>query len=256
MADLLRLTVERRVATLTLDNPPVNAIGSAMLAALEATLDDLAAHPDVSVLRIRSAGRIFCAGADLKEVGSWAGSPSGPAAMAAWLKRLHAALDRLAALPMLTIAELSGSALGGGLELALACDLRLAAEGGSFGLPEVKVGLLPGAGGTQRLTTLCGIGTAKRLILTGETIGAGEALRVGLVQWAYPADAFGDAAEELAARTARLPSEALRGAKSCIAVAAPMSPAGAAAEVETVIRLLHVPDSQEALKRFLTGGSR
>jgi len=250
--ELLRLAAEGRVATLTLDNPPVNAIGSAMLAALERVLAELEAQPEVSVLRIRSAGRMFSAGADLKEIGTWAGSPTGPDAMGSWLRRLHAAFDRLAALPMLTIAELSGSALGGGLEMALACDLRLAAEGATFGLPEVKVGLVPGAGGTQRLTTLCGIGTAKRLILTGETIGADEALRLGLVQWAYPAEAFRDAADELAHRSAALPGEAIRAAKSCIDVAAPMAPAGAMAEIAAVQRLLMMAESRAALDAFLS----
>jgi enoyl-CoA hydratase len=254
--ELLRLAVEGRVATLTLDSPPVNAIGSAMLAALERALDELEAQAEVSVLRIRSAGKMFSAGADLKEIGGWAGSPTGAAEMGAWLTRLHSAYDRLAQLPALTIAELSGSALGGGLEMALACDLRIASERGSFGLPEVKVGLLPGAGGTQRLTTLCGIGVAKRLILTGETIGAAEALRLGLVQWAHAPEAFQAAADELAARTAALPRGATRAAKSCIAIAAPTNPAGAASEIAGVTSLLGVPDSQAALAAFLTGSSR
>ena len=251
MPERVRLAIEGRVATLTLDSPPVNAIGSATLADLKGALDWIEASREVSVLRIRSARRMFCAGADLKEIGGWADSPSGPDEMGAWLKRLHAAFDRLAALPMLTIAELSGSALGGGLEMALACDLRVAAEGGSFGLPEVKVGLLPGAGGTQRLTTLCGIGIAKRLILTGETIGAEEALSLGLVQWAYPAERFQEAVDALVSRTAVLPAEAIRAAKACIALAAPMAPTGAASEVGSLMRLLQNPESLEALRAFL-----
>lgn len=256
MPERVRLAVEGRVATLTLDSPPVNAIGSATLADLEGALDWIEATKEVSVLRIRSAGRMFSAGADLKEIGGWAGSASGPDEMGAWLKRLHAAFDRLAALPMLTVAELSGSALGGGLEMALACDLRVAAEGGSFGLPEVKVGLLPGAGGTQRLTTLCGVGVAKRLILTGETIGAAEAHRLGLVQWTHGADSFQAAADELAARVSALPGDAIRAAKRCIALAAPMDPAGAAAEVAGVTGLLAVAESQSALQTFLGKASR
>ncbi len=96
MPELLRLAVEGRVATLTLDSPPVNAIGSAMLADLEGALGWIEASGAVSVLRIRSAGRMFSAGADLKEIGGWAGSETGPAEMGAWLERLHGAFDRLA----------------------------------------------------------------------------------------------------------------------------------------------------------------
>ena len=119
------------------------------------------------------------------------------------MRRFHDVYDLLAGLPVVTIAEIEGHALGGGLELALVCDIRIASYDAKLGLPEAKVGLLQGAGGTQRLTRLCGEGIAARIILSGDVVNGGEAERVGLVQWALEAPGFGQSAAAIGGEDSR-----------------------------------------------------
>ena len=159
------------VATLTLQHGSMNAIDDVLLDELAATFAIVEAHSEVSVLRIRSERRVFSAGADLRLVAGRLESATGADEMRATVRRFHEVYDQLAALPLVTIAEIEGHALGGGLELALACDIRIASHTAKLGLPETKVGLLPGAGGTQRLTRLCGEGIAARIILSGDVVG-------------------------------------------------------------------------------------
>jgi enoyl-CoA hydratase/carnithine racemase len=136
--------------------------------------------------------------------------------MVALVARMQHVFARLEAASVVTLAEIGGAALGGGLELALACDLRIAAAEAKLGLPEASLGLLPGAGGTQRLTRLVGIGSAKRLILGAETIDGAEALRLGVVQWTQPRATLAASASAIGARIAALPRSALAAAKRCI----------------------------------------
>ena len=166
------LAVSRRgaVAELTLARPPVNAIDDAMIAALHRALDELAAQPDAQVLHFRSEGKVFAAGADLALIQSWKDAPSPGGALSAYIDRLQGLYHRIESLPQVTLCEIAGAAMGGGYELALACDLRIAAEEAKIGLPEVGIGLIPGAGGTQRLTRLCGRGVAARVILMAEPV--------------------------------------------------------------------------------------
>ena len=133
------------------------------------------------------------------------------------MQRLFA---RIEAAPVVTLAEIGGAALGGGMELALACDLRIAATDAQIGLPEARLGLIPGAGGTQRLTRLCGRGVAGRLMLGAEVIDGAEAARLGVVQWSEPRAQLPGKAQELAARYAALPRPALAAIKRCIAAQA------------------------------------
>jgi len=172
------------VAWLTLNRPETaNALSRALVAALRSELATLASRPEVTVVVLTGAGnKAFCAGADLKE------------RLGMSLPETRAFLDELGALcqaiedfPAPVIAAISGAALGGGLEIALAADLRLAVEGATLGLSEVRLGILPGAGGTQRLARLCGIAVAKELILTGRKIDAATALRLGLLSRVVPA---------------------------------------------------------------------
>ena len=247
----LTLAVDGAVATITLCRPPVNAIDDAMLDALDGALAQVEARPDVAVVRIRSAAKAFCAGADLEMVSRRVGHAEGAAEMVETVRRFHAVFDRLASLPAVTLAEIGGPALGGGLELALACDLRIAAHEARLGLPEAKVGLLPGAGGTQRLTGLCGPGVAARLILTGELIDGQEAARLGLAQWAVPAGELEAAATSVAARAAGLSPEAVRAAKGCIAVAAAVAPEGVRAEVDGIGALMREDGTRRRVAAFL-----
>ena len=163
------------VATLTLSRPPVNAISEEWVRAFDAKLDELARGPRFTVLHLRSDQKVFCAGADLKEVHERMDGADGPDRMYAYvanIQRLYARIERLAAV---TMAEIGGAAMGGGFELALACDLRIAADEAKIGLPEVRLGLIPGAGGTQRLTRLCGPALAARLILGAEILDGAAA---------------------------------------------------------------------------------
>ncbi|QRG09037.1 enoyl-CoA hydratase/isomerase family protein [Xanthobacter dioxanivorans] len=245
------LSIDGTVATLTLCRPQMNAIDDAMLEAILDALARVEASPAVILLRVRSDQRVFCAGADLDLVASRVGSADGAAAMVKTVELFHRAYGRLAALPAITIAELEGHALGGGLELALACDLRIAAHHAKLGLPEAKVGLLPGAGGTQRLTGLCGAGVASRLILTGEVIDGREAERLGLVQWTVHAVDFADLASEIAARVAALSPDAARAAKRCIGIASAIAPAGLSAEIEGIGALIRAPATEGYVATFL-----
>lgn len=245
------LVVEGAIATLTLCRPPMNAIDDAMLAALIAAFDAVEALPEVAVLRIRSDQRVFCAGADLRLVGTRVGTDEGAAAMVETVRSFHRAFDRLAALSKLTIAEIEGHALGGGLEMALACDVRIAAHPVKLGLPEAKVGLLPGAGGTQRLTSLCGAGVAARIILTGDVVDGAEAERLGLVQWSAPTERFAEVARAVADRAAGLSPDSIAIAKACMRIADPLSPAGAEAEIRGIGTLMTKPGTAKRVAGFL-----
>ena len=175
----VRLEVDGSIATITLDRPEkLNALDPGMLRALEAHVDRLDTTTEARVLIVTGAGdRAFCVGAD---IGAWAALE--PVDMwRSWVRTGYRVLDRLARLRIPTIAALNGFTLGGGLELALACDLRVAAEGVQLGTPEVRIGTVPGWGGTQRLPRLVGVARAKQLVFTGERVSAEQAERWGLV---------------------------------------------------------------------------
>ena len=172
------------VALITLNRPSVlNALSSALLGELADALTTIDADRTVRAVVITGSGeKAFAAGADIAEFKTIDGAVAG----AAFARRGQAIFSRIAAMRVPVIAAVNGFALGGGCELALACDFRIASENARFGQPEVNLGLLPGYGGTQRLTRICGIGSAMYLCLSGEMIDASEALRIGLVQKVVP----------------------------------------------------------------------
>jgi enoyl-CoA hydratase/carnithine racemase len=175
------VSLERRadgVALIRLDRPKANALCIALLAQLEEVARQLHADPPGAVV-VWGGERIFAAGADISEF-------AGPQEARRVGGHFRAALDALASLPRATIAAVNGYALGGGCELALACDFRLAADDARFGQPEILLGIIPGGGGTQRLPRLIGSSRAKDLVLTGRQIGAEEGLRIGLVDRVVP----------------------------------------------------------------------
>ena len=189
--------VERRgdgVAVVTLDNPKVNALSTALLGQLEAAATDLTVDPPGAVV-ITGGERLFAAGADISEFG---GPDEARLVGGAFVR----ALDAVAAIPRCVIAAVSGFALGGGCELALACDLRIAGERAKFGQPEILLGVIPGGAGTQRLARLVGSSRAKELILTGRQVGADEALRIGLVNEVVPNESLHERAFALATELA------------------------------------------------------
>lgn len=211
----LRLSVADGVATLTLSRPErLNALGVQLVEELRAALDELEAGGVARALIITGAGeRAFCTGADLKERAAM-----DAAARWAHNRALNDCNNQLARLQIPTIAALNGMALGGGLELALACDIRLAAEHAVLGLPETGLGIIPGAGGTQRLPRLIGPARAKELIFTARRISAEAALAWGLVSQVTPAAGLLPAATELAREIARRSPLALAYAKAAIDV--------------------------------------
>ena len=171
----------------------LNALGVEMVDALQAAIAE-ARHSQARVVIVGGTGRAFCAGADLKERRTM-----DEAARVQHNRAINAAVDALAALPMPTIAVINGLALGGGCEIALACDLRIAADEAQIGLTEARIGAIPGAGGTQRLPRLIGAARALEMILTGEPIGAKRAAEIGLVNAVVAGDALDAHAQRLAA---------------------------------------------------------
>jgi enoyl-CoA hydratase/carnithine racemase len=215
MTTSAEILVERRgpVEVWTIDGDARrNSITVALLSALDAHLARAAGDRALRCVVLTGAGeRAFCAGADLKER-----ARMGADEVHAFHRGLRGALRAIEAAPQPVVAALNGAALGGGLELALACDLRVAAESAELGLPEVSLGIIPGAGGTQRLARLVGVARAKDLVLTARRIAAAEALAMGLVSRVAPAARLLDEALALAGQIARNAPVSLRQAKRAI----------------------------------------
>jgi enoyl-CoA hydratase len=247
---MLRLSISDQIATLVLCRPPVNAISDEWVRRFSQVLDGLEARSDWKVLRLRSDQTVFCAGADLAEVRRHVEAPSGAEQMYSYVAGIQRLYRRLEELPQVTISEIGGAAMGGGLELALACDLRIAAEDAKLGLPEARLGLVPGAGGTQRLTRLCGRAVANRLILSAEVIDGATARELGVVQWAVPGPELSVRALEIAARVATLPAAALACSKNCIAAAADFGGDGYRDELEGTRRLLTNVETRQRMEAF------
>ena len=250
---MFSMGVAEMVATLTLRRAPVNAISEEWIRQFEAALDELAARSDWNVLHLRSDQKVFCAGADLKEMRERIDAPDGPDRMYAFVAGIQRLYARIELIPQITLAEIGGAALGGGLELALACDLRIAAAKAKLGLPEARLGLIPGAGGTQRLSRLCGRSVASRLILGAEVIGGATACELGIVQWAVPGADISERAMEIARRVATLPAAALAASKACIAAAGEPGRGGYSDELEATRRLLTNSGTRQRVGAFLAG---
>jgi enoyl-CoA hydratase/carnithine racemase len=214
MTQNILLNLEPPLATITLNRPDkLNAISPEMLAALEAALGEIEARRDVYVVIVTGAGeRAFCVGADIK---AW-GALEPLDMWRQWIRDGHRVFDRLARLRQPTIAALNGYTLGGGLELALACDLRIAAENVQLGQPEVGIGTIPGWGGTRRLPQLIGLGRAKQMIFSGARIDATTAAHWGLVNEVVSAEELINRAQELTSQIASNAPLAVQFAKQAI----------------------------------------
>jgi enoyl-CoA hydratase/carnithine racemase len=225
MSANLGVVIDGPVATITLDRAEkLNALTMAMLEGLEAACGAIDADESVRAVIVASAsGKAFCAGADIVEWG-----PLGGLGMwQRWIRDGHRVFDRLARLRQPTIAAIGGIAYGGGLELALACDLRIAAEGARFAFPEVTIGAVPGWAGSQRLPRVIGPGRAKQMILAGEPVDAATAAAWGLVNEVVPAGRLADRALELARRIAENAPTAVQAAKQLLDAATGEGLAGA-----------------------------
>ena len=223
----------------------LNALSFDLLDALADALEALDADPACRAIVLTGAGtRAFAAGADIKELATQTSSSLAEG-------RRFEVWDRLGAVRTPLIAAVRGFALGGGCELAMTCDMIVAGDDATFGQPEIAIGVMPGAGGTQRLTRAIGSARAMELILTGRSIGAAEAERLGLVTRVVPADATLDAALELAARIAGMPPLAVRAAKAAVRDASerPLS-IGLAEERAAFFALFDTEDQAEGMQAF------
>jgi enoyl-CoA hydratase/carnithine racemase len=199
------------VATLRLDRPKLNPLNRQVAVEIGEAVDAAAADENVRALVVWGGERVFAAGADIKEMGE-----RDAVTMFRYIGFFQDVFTRLDDLPVVTIAAINGYALGGGCELALACDFRICAEDSQLGQPEILLGVIPGAGGTQRLPRLIGAGRAKDLIYSGRFVGADEALRIGLVDKVVPAADVYSTGLEWAERYAGGPTVALMAAKQAI----------------------------------------
>jgi enoyl-CoA hydratase len=220
----VRWSTEDGLATLTIDRPPLNPLSHQMKDELLACLEEIAADPSLRCLILTGAGgRAFSVGADIKEFPDMVARR----AVRAHAVQEHILYNRIDGFPIPTLAAIEGHCLGGGLELALACDLRVASESSRLGLPEVKLGVFPGGGGTERLPRLVGESRARELIYTGEPIDAREAWRIGLVNRVAPAGQALAAAEALGRSIARHAALTLRTVKSVLDRGLAMDPIAA-----------------------------
>jgi enoyl-CoA hydratase/carnithine racemase len=242
---MISLAHEGALAVATLGRAPVNAIDEAWLGRLDKLLTTIGGIPETAVLLLRSGERAFCAGADLELMRSRFDSAEGRARMVALAREMQRVYARLERLPCVTLAEIGGAAMGGGLELALACDLRIASDEARLGLPEPRLGLVPGAGGTQRLPRIAGEAVARRLILGAEVITGAQAAALGVVHWAVPAGELAERARSIAGDIATLPAAALAAAKRCLGAAD-----GFERELEATGELLEQEETRRRVRAF------
>ncbi|MFC7895252.1 enoyl-CoA hydratase/isomerase family protein [Streptomyces sp. NPDC057381] len=207
----VNLEVADGVGTLRLDRPPMNALDVATQDRLKELAEEVTRRDDVRAVVIHGGEKVFAAGADIKEM-----QVMDHAAMIARSRALQDSFTAVARIPKPVVAAVTGYALGGGCELALCADFRIAGENAKLGQPEILLGLIPGAGGTQRLSRLIGPSKAKDLIFTGRQVKADEALALGLVDRVVPAGEVYEQAHAWAARLAKGPAIALRAAKEAI----------------------------------------
>ncbi len=246
------------VAVVTLNNGKVNALSSTVLGRIREVAEGLSAQPPGAVV-VTGGPKLFAAGADITE---FAADPdpvgfqiAGPDRVRELGQAFLHALNAVAAIPRPTIASVSGFALGGGCELALACDFRIASSRAKFGQPEIALGIIPGGGGTQRLARLVGPARAKDLIFSGRTVDAEEALAMGLVDRVVAPDELVDATRAWAVELASGPGEAMQLAKSAIdgGLSLPLSE-GLELEQDCFVSVFGTPDATIGVKSFLEHG--
>lgn len=243
----ISVTKENGIATVVIDNPPMNALGGQVRAELLEAFKDLREDNEVVAIILTGAGeRAFMAGADIKEFND-SGNPHKDQPVEA-----ENVFDYIESIPKPTIALINGYALGGGLELALTCDIRIAEEHAKVGLPEVKLGLLPGGGGTQRLPRIVGPSKAKELMFTGDHIPAAEALQLNIISKVVPKGEGMEAARQLAEKIASHSLQALGRIKRLVNEGCEMPlDEGLVIERQLFAELFETKDAKEGISAFV-----
>ena len=250
MTEFVRVETEDAVATIRLDRPPMNALNTAVQEQIAAAAARLTADEGIRAGVIYGGEKVFAAGADIKEM-----AEASYGRMAADTRRLQDAFTAVARIPKPVVAAITGYALGGGLELALCADFRVMGENARVGQPEILLGIIPGAGGTQRLPRLIGPARAKDIVFTGRFVGAEEALAIGLVDRIVPDAEVYQAARALVARYARGPALALRAAKQAIDSGLDVDlPTGLEIERLNFAALFATEDQRTGMRSFVENG--
>jgi enoyl-CoA hydratase/carnithine racemase len=249
LAEFVKVERDGAVGIVTIDKPPVNALSAAVIAELEAAFDELGADAGVRAVVLRGAGeRAFVAGADISEFPSL-GDEVAEEGSARGIQKLA---DRIETFPKPVIVAIHGWCLGGGLETALACDVRVAAEDAQLGQPEIKLGLIPGGGGTQRLPRVVGPGRAAWLNMSGDPIAAAQAYEWGLVERVVPREQLLDTALEMARTLAERSPHALAVLKELARETRDLPIAeGLRREAKGFARCLGSEDGKEGVAAFL-----
>jgi enoyl-CoA hydratase/carnithine racemase len=250
VGEVVTLEVDGGVGTIRLDRPPMNAISRAVQEELRAAAQEASRRSDVRAVVVWGGPKVFAAGADVKEMAAWsyadAVANAGP---------LQSAFTAVAEIPKPTVAAVTGYALGGGLELALSCDFRVVADDARLGQPEVLLGVIPGAGGTQRLPRLVGPARAKDIIFTGRFVAADEALAIGLVDRVAPAAEVYDTARGLVERYASGPALAIQAAKEAVERGLEVDlTTGLAIERQLFAALFATDDQRAGMASFVANG--
>ena len=250
MPEFVTLRVEDGVGTIRLDRPKMNAIDQQLHLEVRAAAIEAAERDDVRSVVVYGGERVFAAGADIKSM-----SQLGGASMVAWGRELQESFRRVAQLPKPVIAAITGYALGGGYELALCADFRVLGAAAKIGQPEIQLGVIPGAGGTQRLARLVGPAKAKDLVFTGRHVGAEEALELGLVDAVVPDDEVYATAVAMARKFAAGPPLALAAAKRAIDEGLDGSlDEGLELESRLFAELFDTEDQRTGMRSFLEDG--
>ncbi len=250
MPEFIRVESVGRVAVVHLDRPKMNVLSRAMQDEIAQVATELSKNPEVRAVVFYGGEKTFAAGADVKEMVHWDNATAHSQAPG-----LQAAFNAVAAIGVPTIAAITGYALGGGFELAMACDLRIAASDATLGQPEILLGIIPGAGGTQRLARLIGVSRAKDIILTGRFVAADEALAMGMVnEVVAPQDVYSRALE-LATKLASGPRAAMIAAKAAIENGSEQSLAdGLVTEQRAFAELFGTTDQIVGMQSFIEHG--
>lgn len=248
--DLKTLLFDKQegIATITLNRPKsFNALNQELIAELDAVMNAIIADKEIKAVIITGGSRAFAAGADIQAMADFDSLQAEK-----FLEDCKIAFDKLYNLDRPVIAAISGLALGGGCELALTCDIRIAAEGSLIGQPEINLGIIPGGGGTQRLARLVGGGWARHLVMIGNPIDADTALRIGLVTMVVPKDQLMDEARKIATGLAAKSTLAMKAAKRCLNYAEDVDlDSGLLYEIKTWAGLFSTEDQKEGMKAFL-----